>query len=357
MIPIKYNDSKLKEYNDFIDTFLGNLDKCLNKGYVGNRNRWKVSEAKKFYKDLSAEQQTIFDNSAEFTLWQSLANNRTFLAADLPMDTNTVHFITKARRELKTWVNLCPKGIKELSNNLVVNYADFKNHSSTLYRVTYKLFVDEGYKKLPNDNLIEATGADVCPYCNRVFIKNVDGKDGKQVKGQLDHFYDKAQYPYLAILKYNLIPSCPFCNGPTGKHSKDAEEEGLVSPFMLESADTMKFHIDINGSDFVDMNACADAISIRITYNNTNDMKNNVRVFHIEELYNSHTDYAAEMYFRNLMRQSEAYKKFVSDLQLNMSSEDFHRMIFGFSNKEEDICKRPISKFCKDILEDLEKYT
>ena len=118
----------------------------------------------------------------------------------------------------------------------------------------------------------------------------------------------------------------------------------------------MKFHVDINGSGFVDMNKCADAMSIRVTYNR-NEMKNNVRIFHVEELYNSHTDYAAEMYFRNQMRRSEAYKKFVSDLQLNMSSEDFHRMIFGFSNKEEDICKRPISKFCKDILEDLEKYT
>lgn len=356
MTPIEYNNSKLKEYNDFIDSFLNNLDNYLNKGYVGNRKSWNVSDAKKFYRKLSAEQKTIFDDSAKPKSWLSLANNITFLATDLPMDANSLNFFTEARRELKTWVNLRPDDIKTLSNSIVANYADFNDHSTTLYRITYKLFVDEGYKNLPNDNLIEATGADVCPYCNRVFIKNVDGNDGKQVKGQLDHFYDKAQYPYLAILKYNLIPSCPFCNGPTGKHSKDAEKEGLISPFTLEDAEAMKFHVDINRSGFIDMNTCANAISVKVTYNK-NEMENNVRTFHIEELYNSHTDYAAEMYFRNLMTHSEAYKTFVSDLHLDMSSEDWHRMIFGFSNKVEDICKRPISKFCKDILEEFEKYT
>ncbi|MCS2434829.1 hypothetical protein NXY48_00730 [Bacteroides ovatus] len=86
-------------------------------------------------------------------------------------------------------------------------------------------------------------------------------------------------------------------------------------------------------------------------------MENNARIFHLEELYNSHTDYAAEMYFKNQMIHSEAYRKFVSDFKLDISSEDWHRMIFGFSDKVEDICKRPISKFCKDILEEFEKYT
>ena len=90
-------------------------------------------------------------------------------------------------------------------------------------------------------------------HCGNEHAQNIDGNDKKQVKGQLDHFYDKAQYPYLAILKYNLIPSCPFCNGPTGKHSIDAEKEGLISPFMLKDVEAMKFHVDIKGSGFVDM--------------------------------------------------------------------------------------------------------
>lgn len=357
MIPIEYDDLKLKKYNDFIDTFLVYMDKYLNNGYVGRRNRWKVSDAKEFYDELSSEQKTRFNDSADRESWYSLGNNDTFLAADLPMDIDTINFFTEAKRELKTWVNLRPDGIKTLSDRIVADYAGFNDHDTTLYRIIYKMFVDKGYKDmLPKDNLIEAAGADVCPYCNRVFIKNIDGNDKKQVKGQLDHFYDKAQYPYLAILKYNLIPSCPFCNGPTGKHSIDAEKEGLISPFMLKDVEAMKFHVDIKGSGFVDMNTCADAISVKVTYNK-NEMENNARIFHLEELYNSHTDYAAEMYFRNQMIHSEAYRKFVSDFNLDISSEDWHRMIFGFSDKVEDICKRPISKFCKDILEEFEKYT
>lgn len=32
------------------------MDKYLNNGYVGRRNRWKVSDAKEFYDELSSEQ-------------------------------------------------------------------------------------------------------------------------------------------------------------------------------------------------------------------------------------------------------------------------------------------------------------
>lgn len=357
MIPIEYKESKLKEYNDFIDAFLENLNKCIGKKYIGNRKRWEVKDAKKFYKGLIPEHQTIFQDSADNKLWEKLKNNEKFLAAELFMDTTTISFFDYARRNLKTWANFRPDAIKRLSERILTDYPDFNNKDSILYRRTYKVFVEEGYKsKLPKDNLIDAADADVCPYCNRVFIKNVEGNDKKKVKGQLDHFYDKAKYPYLAVLKYNLIPSCPFCNGPTGKHDKDAEDEGLISPFMLDNTEGIKFHVDIKGHGFADMNTCANAISIKVTYNK-DEMKNNARIFHIEELYNSHTDYAAEMYFKSQLRRSEAYKTFVSKADIDISSEDLHRMIFGFFSKSEDFNKRPISKFCKDLLEDFEKYT
>ena len=37
MIPIEYDNSKLDEYNAFIDKFLENLDHYLTNGYIGNR--------------------------------------------------------------------------------------------------------------------------------------------------------------------------------------------------------------------------------------------------------------------------------------------------------------------------------
>ncbi|WP_419672991.1 hypothetical protein [Aliarcobacter butzleri] len=50
-----------------------------------------------------------------------------------------------------------------------------------------------------------------CFYCNKDFITNFEA--GKEVSTfQLDHFFDKGTYPYLALSFYNLIPSCSACN-------------------------------------------------------------------------------------------------------------------------------------------------
>lgn len=362
MIPIEYDNSKLDEYNAFIDNFLENLNRFLANGYIGNRNSINVLEARKRYTSLSRSQKIIFNKSISIKHWQNLGDNETITVPPPPMDKDTIKFFKKVKNELKNWINYRPNEIKDLSDRIRSSYPASEDKDSSLYKAVHQMFIENGYDKrgnpkFPKDELIEATGTNVCPYCNRVFIKNVNADDGKQVKGQLDHFYDKDKYPYLAILKYNLIPSCPFCNGPTGKHTKDAEEEGLISPFMLKSADAMKFTTEITDGGFTDMDTCANAISLKVNYNEPN-MENNVRVFHLKELYKTHTDYAAEIYFRHRMMGSEAYKEFtrkmIGDGFVN-SSNDWSRIILGFTNNSEDLSKKPISKFCKDLLEDFEK--
>lgn len=361
MIPIEYDNSKLDEYNAFIDKFLGNLNRYLTKGYIGNRKSIKVLKARELYNNLSPSQKNTFNNSVTPECLQHLDDNELVTVPLSPMEENTIAFFEEVKNGLKDWINYRPHEIKDLSDRLQSSYPDSGNQNSNLYNAIHHMFIENGYEKkgepFPKDKLIDAVGADVCPYCNRVFIKNVNADDGKQVKGQLDHFYDKDKYPYLAILKYNLIPSCPFCNGPTGKHTKNAEDEGLISPFMLEDADAMKFSTEITGDGFTDMDTCANAISLNVNYYEPK-MENNARVFHLEELYKTHTNYAAEIYFRHRMMGSEAYKEFVLKMTRDsgsaMSSDDWNRMIHGFTNKFEDLSKKPISKFYKDILEDFE---
>lgn len=63
----------------------------------------------------------------------------------------------------------------------------------------------------------------ICPYCHIVPIETKlpadDRDDG--LRPNLDHYYAKAQYPYLALTLANLIPSCEKCNGPQCKHTTD----------------------------------------------------------------------------------------------------------------------------------------
>ncbi|WP_338637781.1 hypothetical protein V6L80_04195 [Erwinia persicina] len=55
-----------------------------------------------------------------------------------------------------------------------------------------------------------------CPYCNEYPVKIIERKNKPGTKPtlhfDLDHFYPKNRYPYLALSFYNHIPCCKYCN-------------------------------------------------------------------------------------------------------------------------------------------------
>lgn len=60
-------------------------------------------------------------------------------------------------------------------------------------------------------------GTSICPYCNSQFVytyKLDDGSDRPRgtTRAELDHFFPKSQFPFLAMSIHNLIPSCHTCN-------------------------------------------------------------------------------------------------------------------------------------------------
>ncbi|MEQ4923445.1 hypothetical protein [Proteus hauseri] len=50
-----------------------------------------------------------------------------------------------------------------------------------------------------------------CPYCNQAYAFTYQ-KHGRGFRPTLDHFYNKDNYPHLALALNNLIPSCNTCN-------------------------------------------------------------------------------------------------------------------------------------------------
>lgn len=346
MIPIEYDNSKLIEYDKFINIFIERTNSILAKGYIGKRKKITKKEARQLYKKLSLEQRKTvkgLKSSGEFVLHPMYI-----------LDSDSKAFFREVVTNLKKWSKYKPQEIKELCQDLIGRYEAFNNFESVLYVNTYYLFVQCGFDSgsFPKGELIDASNADVCPYCNRIYIKNVTGKDKIQIKGQLDHFLNKDTYPFLAILKYNLIPSCPYCNGPTGKHAKDAIRVGLVSPFDLKSADELLFKINILSADITDISKCADAMSLEIVCENPN-MENNKRIFHIQELYSTHMDYAAEVYLKTRMIESSAYRLFVENLTKETFPSDPTELIMGFNTTPERFNYRPISKFQADIYKDI----
>ena len=124
---------------------------------------------------------------------------------------------------------------------------------------------------------------------------------------------------------------------------------------MLKTADDARFRMDIKDGGFVDLNKCADAIQIRLE-DEKKVLGDNIKAFHLEELYNTHRDYAAEVYYKKKLRQNPTYYQFVMNLleELHISSfskEDISRILWG-DYPQKEFNKRVLSKF----LHDLYKY-
>lgn len=90
-----------------------------------------------------------------------------------------------------------------------------ENKLRSLFDYAYRFVKGNNSTRWDTYQYIQAmiqNGLRYCPYCNCHQLEAYKTSDGKEHKGPLDHFYDKARYPYLALSIYNLIPVCDRCN-------------------------------------------------------------------------------------------------------------------------------------------------
>ena len=291
----------------------------------------------------------------------------------IDMDDDTKRFFKLLNREgaisklvnmpatkLEGYIDLIEKHFPQLASDRSAKELNPQANVSKLYKCLYKTFSNFGYDsdKFSAEELMDDLDLTVCPYCNRNFIKSIEVKqnaEGKElyVRGQLDHFYPRSLYPYLAICKHNLVPSCPSCNGTTGKHDDNTRTKGVVNPYILADSNGLKFKMSITGKGFADLRTCAKAISIDVDCTAYPALSNNEAIFHLKMLYATHTDYAAEVYYKSILRTPQAYKKYIGKKMMEhgmkYNDADFERLLLGNYTKEGDYHKRPLSKFCADI--------
>lgn len=330
MIAIKYSGKALPNFDAFCLHLQKKVGNWVRLGYVGDQgsNIIMDADAIKFFKHLQkASVMKIANYPAE---------------------------------RLERLIDVVEWAFPKLKNDRIAKTASPRANVSVLYECIYKAFSNYGYDSqlFPSEELMSDLDLTVCPYCNRNFIKTIKVKQNAQgkdiyVKGQLDHFYPRALYPYLAISRYNLVPSCPSCNGASGKHDEDTKTKGVVNPYTLPDSGGLKFKMSISGKGFANLDTCAKAISIDVDHSANPSLANNEDVFHLKKLYSSHTDYAAEVYFKSILRMPQVYKRVIGKQMITKgmkyTDDDFRRLLLGVYTKEEDFHKRPLSKFCSDI--------
>ncbi len=191
-----------------------------------------------------------------------------------------------------------------------------------------------------------------CFYCNKDFITNFDAK--KEVSTfQLDHFYDKGTYPYLALSFYNLIPSCPTCNSSKVKGSANTFENNCIAP----NSQNFDFHQKVKFKLLLD-DSCKnlhikskDDIDINLKENYSDMYDKYIEIFKLNERYKAHKDIVFEM-IEKAELYPESRLKELQDLT-GIPFQQIKKDIFNLIDENEDLSKQPFSKLIVDMSKEL----
>ena len=264
---------------------------------------------------------------------------------------------------LKRLFPKCEKDITEafkVLNKGVMKEDDFKAIYLKLEKENHLSLTIDNYKSIDLHGewnayfFVYETGLRTCPYCNRQYITPILTSSG-QTRGTLDHFLPKSKYPYFSMSLCNLVPTCYSCNSSL-KGDKDFDLDD-INPYYESVDDYIRFSADININEPVyirvahknsDVNSC----ERRKIYNK---VENLIHSFKLEEQYNYHTNQVEELMLKRYI-YSDSY---ISDIvkksrhKFNISEKQIKEQLIGYTEEKLKINDEPLSKFRRDIVEQL----
>ena len=205
-----------------------------------------------------------------------------------------------------------------------------------------------GYENYRESKLVELSrmlNIKVCPYCNHNFTLYIDILGKTNMKGlfQFDHFYDKSDYPYLSMSLYNLIPSCSYCNHQKRTTQLDIRYnpyfKAISEEFHFKVVDSFQLRSGKKGADKIDIK-----IERNVSRQGIDELQEDL---HLEEQYGRHKDIVQEIYDK---AYSETYYRNMLTCISDVEREKLLNQWLGIPLDKNDIDKRPLTKFCQDVL-------
>lgn len=371
MIRIEYRRGvRLKRYEGMLKKTEHVIDAVVADGYVGNKKEMTVAVAKSIFYRLDATGRSNLMNVAPAGIC-SMTDTDKVKIPSLYLDTDTTSFLkslqANGKQTFKELTHCKAKDLENLIDGIEKKYPvlaqdkaeNDPSKRSNLYQVIYHVFVTNGYGEMKGKSrFYYALGIDVCPYCNRNRIRPFTRNKATHVTGELDHFYCKEKYPYLALTRENLVPSCSVCNGTSGKHNGDYYKSGLVNPFALAHSHEFTFGLDITYvPEKVRYENLASLLKIEFNFQ-SNRLKKNCDVFNWRQLYRQeeYKKLASNIYWEASTCAVQPYQEQVvtiisGEMDATMADVFYHRN--HVSPYEEDYLKGPDSKFIVDIFKDV----
>ena len=228
-----------------------------------------------------------------------------------------------------------------LISSFIANFSNYENNPTfDIFRERFKFY----YNKL-RDNfgkiLQEENQIFICPYCQRNYIGIFENEDANKgyTAPDLDHFYPKSKYPFLAATISNLIPSCLVCNQRI-KKDKDTYEKSIPNPLENNVFYKIEFDYDVNKYPYIS------------NFNELNEEeKNYIELFKIQEQYSVHREIP-----QNIKKQFDKYnivkKNHLKTCCNSLSNKIIEDMVFH-EYKYIDKNKTPLWKLKQDIYENM----
>ncbi|MGY0374610.1 HNH endonuclease [Clostridium sp. JNZ J1-5] len=219
-----------------------------------------------------------------------------------------------------------------------------------------KDFFINRYKNFRNSQIpkiIDALDIHSCPYCNRNFIDVYYGEKAKKpnrFNGDIDHYFPKSKYEYLALCVYNLIPSCKICN-----HEKGEREKIHFHPYM-DKQDVYRFKTNFNlESKSINIDylyGLSEEFNIQIfdyfDENNANSIRESVETFHLKDKYENMSSFARHIIRKAYIYNNGYLKDFVEQYSDILNKKEIIKIIFDY--EDENFLNKPLSKFKYDLM-------
>jgi len=229
-----------------------------------------------------------------------------------------------------------------LISSFIANFSNYENNPTfDIFRERFKFY----YNKL-RDNfgkiLQEENQIFICLYCQRNYIgifENEDANKGYTVP-DLDHFYPKSKYPFLAATISNLIPACCICNQRI-KQDKDTYKRNII-PILEE-----------NVFEKIEFNHYHTYPYINNYTKLDRKYKRYIEFFKIQEQYSLHSEIITEIQVKmnkyNRIKKKHLCECCPSLTEIKIEDLAFHE--YKYVNKN----KTPLWKLKQDIYEKMKK--
>lgn len=203
----------------------------------------------------------------------------------------------------------------------------------------------------PRHEVLAAMHIPVCPYCNRQYVSSYRDKGKKKITADLDHYYCKSFYPYLALSIYNFVPSCQICNSRF-KLARDFYGTPHLYPYEQNPGAEMIFKV-ADPRLLLDDDAWENVFPVVKLEPTGEAAENSMRMFNLEDVYQSHKDYIHELIWKLKVYNDDRLESIQKDFPTMFADkEDVRTLVFGQSLDEKDAHKRPLAKLTRDILKD-----